>query len=232
MAKQELAVQKRQQIHKANRTMFFWVAGVSAIVGVAIVVSVFLMQKVLFREKVIAEYQKTDSILIKNNQNANKLIDSVRALNTNVPLSSAMIDGEANPVQVVLDALPARANSSAFGASLEKKILMNERIIIESLRVDPVFGIESQDTMASTVQENTVGAEENAVYFQFIISSDADDVTALKEALQRIERSIRPITMTKIIVERQGKRAVLTATGMTYYQPAKNVGLRNKTVKP
>lgn len=232
MARPEVAIQKRQQIDKANKTMLIWVAGASAIVGICLVVSIFLMQKVIFKEKVLAESYKTQSVLVQNNKNAPALKDNLRALNTNEALASSMIDGQENAVEVVLDALPSTVNSSAFGASLEKKILENADLKIESLRVDPVFGQESEGLLDAAATDGTAPAVDNSIFFQFTILADPANPTALQAALQRIERSIRPISISKVVVERQPDRLALTASGVTYFEPAKNVSLKEKTIKP
>jgi head-tail adaptor len=232
MATQETALRKRQQIAKANRTMFLWVAGASAIVGIALVLSLFLLQKAWFNEKVLAEKSKTASVLTDNNKVVSDLKDQIRVLNTNQSLKEVMIAGEDQPVQVVLDALPSDANSSALGSSLQEKFLNDGALKVESLTVDPVAGIESQSD-TSVEDASTDAAEgENQITFRFTVSTDANNATALKNLLQRIERSIRPIDISTLTVETQGERLVLTASGRSFYEPARTVELKEKTVKP
>lgn len=232
MAAQETALRKRQQIAKANRTMFLWVAGASAIVGIALVLSLFLLQKAWFNEKVLAEKSKTAAVLTDNNKVVNDLKDQIRVLNTNQALKDVMIAGEDQPVQVVLDALPSDANSSALGSSLQEKFLNDGALKVESLTVDPVAGVESQsDTSVEDASTDTTEGE-NQISFRFTVSTDASNATALKNLLQRIERSIRPIDISTLTVETQGERLVLTASGRSFYEPARTVELKEKTVKP
>lgn len=231
MAAQETALRKRQQIAKANRTMFLWVAGASALVGIALVLSLFLLQKAWFNEKVLAEKAKTASTLTANNQVVNDLKDQIRVLNTNTSLKDVMIAGEDQPVQVVLDALPSDANSSALGSSLQEKFLNDGALKIESLTVDPVAGVESQsDESVEDASDVTEG--ENQITFRFTVSTDSGNASALKSLLQRLERSIRPIDISTLTVETQGDRLVLTVAGRSFYEPARTVELKEKTVKP
>ncbi|HJP81149.1 MAG TPA: hypothetical protein VJ841_02015 [Candidatus Saccharimonadales bacterium] len=232
MAANETALRKRQQIAKANRTMFLWVAIASAIVGVALVAAIFLFQKALFNEKVLAEKDKTVSTLTKNNQVIGDLKDQIRVLNTNQALKDSMIAGEDQPVQAVLDALPSDANSSALGASLQEKFLNDGALKVESLTVDPVVGVESQSS--SNVQDASTSAttSENQITFRFAVSTDSGNASALKSLLQRLERSIRPIDLTSVTVETQGARLVMTVAGRSFYEPSKTVELKEKTVKP
>lgn len=234
MATQETAIRKRQQIANANRMMFIWVAGVSVVVGVAIVVSLFLVQKAWFNEKVLAEKANTASVLVNNNEIIGDLKDEVRVLNTNDALRSAMASDEDQPVQVVLDALPSDANSSALGSSLQEKFLNDSALTIESLNVDPVFGVESQgDTNVQDALVTDQDAEgENQITFRFSVSTGVSNASALKSLLQRLERSIRAFNITTLTVETQGNRLVLSVEGFAYYEPARTVELKDKTVTP
>lgn len=237
MAAVETAIRKRQQITNANRMMFMWVAVISAVVGIAIVASLFLLQKAWFNEKVLGEKSKTASILTKNNEIVSELKNEIRVLNTNEALKSSMAAGENQPIQVVLDALPSDANSSAFGSSLQEKFLNDPALAIESLNVDPVAGVESQSDI--NVQDSSAGSStsgdntgENQITFRFSVSTDVANANALKSLLQKLEHSIRAISITTLTVESQGSRLVLTVDGHAFYEPAKTVELKDKTVKP
>ena len=139
-----------------------------------------------------------------------------------------MVPGEAQPVQVVLDALPSEANSSAFGASLQRKFLEADGIRLDALTVDPVQNIEVTDTGDSQSE----GGTENRITFSFGVSTRAGNANGLKDLLQRLERSIRPINLTNVVIEAQGESLLLKADGYTYYEPAQTVELKDKTVKP
>lgn len=234
MATQEVALRKRQQIANANRMMFMWVAAVSAVVGISIVGSIFLFQKATFNEEVLSIKSKTASTLRANNAIIPELENEVRQMNTNQALIDSMAPNQTQPIRVVLDALPSDANSSAFGASLQEKFLNDPALRVESLTVDPVIGVESQTAAnvedAATVSE---GAESvNEITFRFSVSADLANASALKDLLQRLERSIRAIDLITLKIETQGNRLVLVVEGRAFYEPAKTVNLQEKTVKP
>ena len=213
--------------------MFTWVAVVSAVVGIALVVSIFLLQKAWFNEKILGEKSKTASTLVHNNEVIGKLKDEIRVLNTNEDLKSSMAPGESEPIQAVLDALPSEANSSAFGSSLQEKFLNDPALTIESLNVDPVAGVESQsDSNVQDASADTTATGDNQITFRFSVSTDVNNASALKNLLQRLERSIRAIDLTALTVETQGTKLVLTVDGHAFYEPAKTVELKDKTVKP
>src|SRR6185312_4760963 len=75
MKPNDAAIRKRTQINNANRTMFLWIAGASAIVGAVIVVSIFLAQKLFYNEKVLATKQDTVNTLNHNNSVVKDLED-------------------------------------------------------------------------------------------------------------------------------------------------------------
>lgn len=231
-AQQDTALRKRQQIANANRMMFLWVAGASVLVGIALVASIFLLQKAWFNEKVLAEKAKTASTLTENNKVVSNLKDQVRVLNTNQALKDSMNANESQPVQVVLDALPSDANSSALGASLQEKFLNDGALTIESLNVDPVVGVESNTDTAVEDASSSAATADHQITFRFAVSTDATNASALKSLLQKLERSIRAIDLTSLNIETQGARLLLTVEGRSFYEPAKTVELKDKTVKP
>lgn len=233
MATKETALRKRQQIAGANRMMFMWVAGISVVVGIAAVVSLFLVQKAWFNEKVLLEKTNTASALEYNNEVIDDLKDEIRVLNTNEALRSSMAPGETQPVQVVLDALPDNANSSALGSSLQEKFLNDPALTIESLNVDPVVGVESLGE--GNVQDFSTSAEsggEFQVDFRFSVSTSVNNASALKSLLQRLERSIRAMNIVMLNIETQGSRLILSVEGHAFYEPARTVDLKDKTVTP
>lgn len=227
---QTTVVRKRQQIAAANRTMFVWVAAASVVVGAAAVAAVFLAQKGLFNEGVLGEKAKTDSVLAKNISVVDDLKDAVRVMNTNQALHDSMVPGETQPIQVVLDALPSEINSSALGNSLEKKFLNDPALDLETINVDTVAGVESQsEDFNGEVAPSTDDTTAKQVHFSFTVNVDAANVNALKDLLQRLERSIRAIHVNAITIEGEGNRISMTVDGSAFYEPATSVELKTKT---
>jgi hypothetical protein len=225
---QNVGLRKRQQIMKANRLMFAWVAGVSVVVGFSLVLTVFLLQKITFGEKVLAEKSKTLSVLESNLKEIPSLRDNVRVLDTNEALKSTRVDESDLAVQSVLDALPASANSAALGSSLQAKLLSGvDGVSLDAIRVEPVNGVE---TSTDTGLTNEAG--ENTINFTFTVSVANTKPDALREVLRQVERSIRALNITALTVEQQGQRLVMTATGHGYYQPAVSIDLKDKVVTP
>lgn len=232
--KQDVALRKRQQIAKASQMMFLWVAGASVIVGASVILLWVIGQKLIFNEKVLAEKTQTVATLEHNNSIVDKLKDNVRVLNTNQSLIDLRTPADSEPVQVVFDALPSTANSAALGASLQSdKLLGQSGITIESLTVSPVEGVEDEDRGESDGDSSSDDeSTNNAIEFEFSVSAGRNNADALKDVLKRLERSIRGISIATLQVEQQGSRLVMTVTGEAYYEPAKNVELQEKAVRP
>ena len=232
MQVQDAAIRKRTQIAKANRTMFLWVAVISALVGFALVSSLFLIQKAVFNEKVLSEKNKTVAVLKSNNANVSELEAQVRILDNNQALIDSKAKSSDQAIQVILDALPSDANSLALGASLQNKLLANiAGLSIDSLQVDPVVGVESlsTDPTAQNTSTTTSVSGQPEITFRFSVSGSED---TLKEVLGRLERSIRAIDILSLRIENQGSKRVLSVQARAFYEPTRIVELKDKTVKP
>lgn len=230
MKPNDVAIRKRSQISKANRTMFIWIAAASALVGSAVVVSIFLSQKVFFNEKVLIEKQNTVSALEYNNSVAGQLKDEIRILDTNQALISSKANESDQAIQVILDALPSEGNSLALGASLQNRLLAGIPGLtsIESLQVDPIVGVETLTDDETTVDATETGGQ-NEITFSFTVKGNQ---AAIKTVLQNLERSIRLISVSSIRIETEQGAQVMTVQAKAFYEPAKNLELTKKEVKP
>lgn len=230
MKPNETAIRKRTQIAKANRTMFLWIAGASALVGFAIVVSIFLTQKLFFNEKVLGEKQQTITTLDHNNSVVDDLEAEVRVLDTSEALASAKAQPDDQAVQVILDALPSEANSLALGASLQSRLLAGiPGLSIEAVQADPVVGVESITGDGTTIVDTATAEGGNIITFRFTVSGN---YTSFEKVLTNLERSIRTINVTALRIASQGNTQLMTVEGEAYYEPARTVNLYDKVVKP
>lgn len=222
-------LRKRQQIQKAGKNMFIWVAGAAAVLGICVVLAISLFERITFRQEVINAKAETAGTLDKNIKAAEELKKKIRVLNTNEALlETPRLDGT-EPLSVILDALPSTPNSSALGASLQQKLLTQDGVTIESLTVDPIAGVEDVDAdSASTVSSDG----DNQINFQFSVTVGAGQLNTLKSMLQRLERSIRTIDLTSVTIEQQGSKITLSAKGRAFYQPATSVQLKEESKKP
>lgn len=224
MATKQTGLRKRQQIAKANRMMFLWVAGTSVIVGFALVGGIFLGQKLMFNEKVLAEKRNTVSVLRDNNEAVPELEQNVRVLDTNQGLMDSRSRSDEKPIQVILDALPADKNAAALGSSIQDRIIGDiNGVKLESISVD------SDSSEENVTDDLDTSSGDNQIGFQLTVSGSADN---LKKVLQNMEKSIRAVNVTSVSLQSDDNRLMLQIIGHAYYEPAVSIDLKDKVVKP
>ncbi|MBC7512037.1 hypothetical protein H7142_00035 [Candidatus Saccharibacteria bacterium] len=216
MEKTDKALRKRQQISSANRMMFIWVAAGSGVVGIALVVSIFLVQQLWFNEKVLNKKNETVSSLDKSLKAVDPLRKEIAVLNTNQTLLDNRAKESDKALQAIIDALPDSPNTAAFGASLQNVLIPGQGIQLETLSVDPM-GADS---------------EGSPIEFSFSVSTARASINELRNLQQRLERSIRAIKVTSVLVESSASKATMSVKGEAYYEPSKKVELGTESVKP
>lgn len=215
---------KQKKIADSNRTMFMWVAGMSAVVGICAVVSIFLVQQIMFKANVVGEMRKTYGILRQNNKVAGELTSNVVVKETSEALNSAKADDEEKALQVILDALPADRNPLALGASLQYKLLDGiNGLTIESLTVDG-------DAVATTTTDSDTESTDASTTIPIKLQVSATSADAIKEMLTRFERSIRVIDIDTFTLEKGEDTYEATIQAHAYYQPPVQVQLKDKTI--
>jgi len=214
MATLQPAMKKRQVIANSNRTMFLWIAIMSAVVGICAVVGYFLLQQIVYKTKVTNQLDATSAILTKSNDNAQTLIQNVQVLETNAALNAAKAQPGEKALQVVLDSLPADVNTLALGASLQKSLLTGvSGLSVESLTMLP---------------SGTSGEHDGQLAFTFVVR--ANDASSLKDLLHRLERSIRIIDVDSVSLEKTQNSYTMSVEAHAYYQIAAGVVLTDKVV--
>ena len=222
----DVAVRKRQQIDSSRKTMFVFVAGAAFLAGIALVISIFLIQQIVFHSKVIIEKQSTISRLDKNLESVGELKKNVRVLETNSALNSVKANSENSALQTVLDALPDNPNADAFGASIKNKFVDT----VEGLTLDNL-SVTSPNSRGEESEDNNseLADSPNTLHFSLEVSGSADK---LRELLTKFERSIRVIELKSFEIHTSEDKLSLTIQGVAYYEPAQNVHLEKKVVKP
>ena len=222
----DVAVRKRQQIDSSRKTMFVFVAGAAFLAGIALVISIFLIQQIVFHSKVIIEKQSTIFRLDKNLESVDELKKNVRVLETNSALNSVKANSENSALQTVLDALPDNPNADAFGASIKNKFVDT----VEGLTLDNLSVTSPNSRGEESEDNNSESADSpNTLHFSLEVSGPADK---LRELLTKFERSIRVIELKSFEIHTSEDKLSLTIQGVAYYEPAQNVHLEKKVVKP
>lgn len=224
-------LKKRQQIDKANKTMFVWVAVASVVVAFALVAAQFMFKQAAFNQKIISAKSETRETLESNLKTADALKEEVNKLIANSALSSSKPKSSSAPgapaaksnnLQVVLDALPTENDPAALTASLQHAVLDQSGVSIERLSA----------TSGDIIGENiAVAANDQPVEmpFNMVINGNYEQI---KRAFTDMERVIRPMTIKTITIQGSDNQLRATIDGVTYYLPAKTVDLTTETIKP
>ncbi len=229
MAGIQPSMKKRQIIANSSRTMFLWVAGMSGVVGVCVVLCIFLFQQLMFKTEVGNRLEKTASTLQSNNKKTSALMDNLRVRSTDAGLSAVKARPDDQPLQAVLDALPADKNALALGSSLQQKLLTGVNgVVIESMAVDAPNSIASQT--ATTTASSSALKDVEQMPITFVATSN--NPNNLKDFLAQLERSLRVIDIDSLRLETSASKYTMTVTAHAYYKPGKIVQLGSEVVKP
>lgn len=207
-------VRKRSLIAKARKNVLYWVAGAASVLSAVVVISVMLVQSAMFNQNVLSQKNETLAKLRHNIEVAPDLKADIRQLDTNEQLRLVRPNEDASALQTILDAMPADENRLALGASLQQRIFEEAPgVRIDALSVDPGSSMIMTSSDSNSLQQ---------VGFSATISGTPD---ALRQALQRLERSVRAFSLMTISGTTQGTNVSLQITGVAYYFPPANLEL-------
>jgi Tfp pilus assembly protein PilO len=220
----KLAGSKRVMIDKANATILVTIGITSFLVVFSLVASRALLGQSSYHSRVITEKQKALEQLQKNNKNADSIVQSYKSFadeQQNILKGSKTGTGprDGDNPKIILDSLPSKYDFPALISSVEK------------ILKDGGYGIESLGgTDDEIAQLNTATDQPKPIEMPIPIG-----VTTTYEGAQTLlvtlERSIRPIYISKITYTAVQNKIKLSITANTYYQPEKTLKITSKVVK-
>ncbi len=219
-------LKKRQQISKANRLVFLWVAAAGVAVTIAIVLSQSMLKQFFFNNTVISTMTKTNDTLKKNAQAYEPLKTEIIKLIAAKELTDLRTSPNDSALQVVIDAMPTIDDRMALAASLQQVILSKSGVKIEQLG----FGDETATIIDPTTPVTTMSSTSiNEVPFTFKAAGSYDQIKVLFE---NMNQSIRPITVTGIKLGGATNAMTVDVQATTYYATPANTDLKQKEIKP
>lgn len=221
---------KRQQVEKANKSIFIWLAVASAVVALSLVLLQFLIKEAIFNQKIINKKSETSSIVKKNIENAKKLKSNVNALLADANLEAVRTADSNNNLQAVLDALPTSGDATTFSNSLYNKVLPLAGVTVDTVSVGDQAAAAVAATTATTPGQAV--SQVPAPLPLIFTTSITGDFGRTKDTLVNLERTIRPINVTKLTVKAAEGSLSTTIAGETYYLAGSNVELGKTSVKP
>lgn len=227
--RQLTGVRKRQQIETTNKNIFLWLVVSSVIVSFCIVALQFLVKELMFNQRVISTKSKTNQQLIDNVTAAKELTTNINKLLANSNLSALQKEdpeSKSNALSVILDALPVNGDATGFADSLQTVVLPLSGVAIRELSTSLD---QSGDTLA-TLTDAGVLSQPLTLPFKAGFGGSYAEV---QQALVDMARVIRPIHPTELSIRSDdGGKLQLSMTGVTYYLPARSVGVKTEVLKP
>lgn len=218
-------VRKRQQIENTNKNIFIWVAVASIIVSFCVIALQFLVKEFMFNQKVINAKSETNQTLVENIAAAKELKTNVDALISNSDLNavkkSDKQDAQTSNLNVILDALPVKGDTTSLADSLQTVVLPLSGVTISELSTSVDQGaVDEIPADGKTPIPLPFSAGVNGNY------------TDAKEALSDIARVIRPIHPTSLEISASDNTLQMTISGVTYYLPGRTVNVTTETMQP
>ena len=221
---------KRIMIDRANARLIIYISVAVFLVVFSLVAAKTLFGQIAYQENVIGERNKALKQLEANLDVVKKLEPSY---NSFVSSSTNAIGGnsfglgpqDGNNAKIILDALPDKYDFPGLTMNIEQ--LVND----QQVALTSIAGTD--DEVAQSSNTGTAQPKPVEMPFQFGTSTDYAKIQAVVGA---IERSIRPMKVTKLVIvsgEQSGTENLLTMTldAVTYYQQAKTLELRKEVVK-
>jgi len=217
---------KHGAISKANTQMVAIVAVASFISVFSLIAAKTVLSQNAYQSKVIKAKESAHQQLQKNITAADSLVSSYQefvAPSTNIigGNTTGTGDKDGDNGKIILDALPSSYDFPALASSLEK-ILTGQ-----SLKVGSISGTDDQVNQ----EGNVSSPSPTPVPIPFSFSVSDANYDAIKQLVNTLQSSIRPIQIDTLTIAGGGNNMTATITAHTYYQPAKNLQITKQVVK-
>lgn len=223
-------LKKRQQIQKANKIVFIWVAIAGIVVSIALVLGQFMFKQLMYNNKVIEHQSSTNKTLQANIATYDGLVAEVNKLLANPRLNDLRVNktpGGDNALQVVIDAMPTTNDQIALAASLQQAILNRSGVTVGALSFPEGASVVSADGDVPLE-----GAAEGAVVevpFAFKVTGSYQQIEAM---FRDIHLSIRPISITNIKMNGTNSAMTVDVQAKAYYAVPRTTDLIKEPINP
>ena len=184
-----------------------------------------LLSQRSYQAKVITKQEKAKKTVEDNLQARDGLVAQYKQF---VGRTANIIDGSTNGTgdrdgdnaKIVLDALPSKYDFPALTSSVEK-LAKNSNATIMSLS-------GSDDEVNQQAEESTGATTPIEMPFQLSVSGNFD---SMQKMVESFERSIRPMSLTKLSISGKDSGLTMTMDAKTYYQPDNGLRVTEEIVK-
>lgn len=199
---------KREQLERANSTMFAAVAIGAVIVMFSIISARFMWNKKSYNDRVIVAKTKARDAITSNATNLDKLTEQFSSIENSASTNATTILHALPPVYDYAS-LTASINSIAVTSGVKLSGGVGEDGSADALSVSPV----SQPV-------------ETPITLQVSGSYDA-----IKKFMTNLEKSIRPIQVNSAAFSGTNETLEAQIQGVTYYQPARSFDVTKMEVR-
>lgn len=209
-------------IDKANLTIVIVTAVTVSITMFSLISSYYLLQQRSYQAKVIGKKQTAKKVLAANQTARDQLVDQYKLFVEKDPNAiGGVVDGtserDGDNGKIILDALPSVYDYPALVTSLDK-LVRGSGVSLTSLAATDVSA--EQEAAPSGV----------VVIMPFEISAQGG-VDQTRQLLVDFQRSIRPISISKLTMTAASEGLTVTIAANTYYQPETKLEVKEEIVR-
>lgn len=213
---------KRFLIDKANLTIVIVTAVTVSLTIFSLVSSYYLLQQRSYQAKVISKKQKAKDILEANKTSRDQLVQQYKVFVEKDPNAiGGIIDGtsdkDGDNGKIILDALPSIYDYPALVTSLDK-LVRGSGVSLTTLNA------------TDTSDEQTAAASGTPVMIPFELSAQGG-TEQTRQLLVDLQRSIRPIAISKVTLTSASDGLAVTISANTYYQPETKLEVKEEVVR-
>lgn len=218
---------KRLLISKANKRVVIATSIATFVFIFSAVAANSLIRQAAYQEKVIGERKEALEVAQASLEATQELEVAYtqfndREMNVIGGNPAGKSDRDGDNAKIILDALPARYDFPALASSIEK-LVVSHGLVFNSMT-------GNDDAVAQQANESSVSPKPIEMPFEFTVVGSYEAVRAL---IRDLERSIRPFKVVESEITASSDEGELTLriTGLTYFQPQKNLNVKEEVVR-
>lgn len=223
MAKTSTSI-KHIQINKASTVISVALAAAAFVTVFSLIASKAMLEQRAYNSRVIKEKELAVKTLEENVKAVDKLVISYKEFigrpeNIIGGQSAGTGERDGDNAKLTLDSLPGSYDFPAVTSSLEKILTQ------KNFTINQITGTDDEVAQASKDSANPEVVE---IPYTFVVTGGYDP---MHDLILTLERSIRPLQITKLKFAAGGKDVQLTIEGKTFYQSEKVFKINEKVVK-
>ncbi|HSX45153.1 MAG TPA: hypothetical protein VLF39_03575 [Candidatus Saccharimonadales bacterium] len=220
----KVVISKRVQISRDVATQVAVIAVAAFITMFSLIASKTLISQKSYQSRVIAKKEIAKKQLNDNIASVNSLVQKYKTFESSPenilggdPKGTGILDGD--NARLVLDALPSKYDFPALTSSIEKLLTGYEKELITG----------NDDSLAQASQTDITTPVPMPISLGYVIQPP--DYQHGIDFITDLERSIRPISVTKLGVHADQSGIHFAVDASSYYLPTKSLDIKKELVR-